>query len=281
MKLANQGSEAIVMHDYLGAEKYLEEALARNPDNTYALFNMGVVYENTGRQQQAISMYQKVLDLNPNEKTTQGNKASPEDQSITGRARTNLKKLQMEIASTYRPVEKSGLTMSEEPDLKDFFPSLKESETEGPASGQVEGNAIAQEPELKESSAPLQESESRSEMEKKILDPLAPPPATTEVKKVDEPMATPSPELQKTEPVGKVYSIQVASYKNLDAAVKRIAELIELGYDASYKEATIKGKGTWHRIFVDEFKSKEEARKKAQSMKDKKVISDYMIKVIE
>ena len=277
MKLTNQGSEAIIVQDYLGAERYLGEALARNPDNPYALFNMGLVYENTGRQQQAISMYQKVLDL----ETTQGKKASPEDQAITERARTNLKRLQIEIASTARPIERPGMTMSEEPDLKDFFPALKKPETEEPASGQAEENAmtegpvkteppaLAQEPAFKEPSAPLQPSDSP-----------APPPAATEVKKVEEPKAAPPPELQKAEPVGKVYSIQVASYKNLDAAVKRIAELIDLGYDASYKKATIKGE-PWHRIFVDEFKSKEEATKQAQTMKEKKVIKDFMIKVIK
>ncbi len=268
-KLTNQGSEAIVMNDYLGAERYLEEALALNMDNPYTLFNMGVVYENTGRQQQAISMYQKVLDLN----TTQGKKASPEDQALTERARTNLKKLQMEIAGSSRPIEMPGMTMSEEPDLKDFFPALKKPEAEGNAmtegSAKAETPAMAQEPAYIEPSAPLQETDS----------PVS-PPAATEVKKVEEAKATPPPEPQKAEPPKKVYSIQVASYKNLDAAVKRIAELIDLGYDASYKKATIKG-GTWHRIFVDEFKSKEEAIKQAQSMKEKKVISDYMIKVIE
>ena len=139
--------------------------------------------------------------------------------------------------------------------------------TEGPV--KTETPAMAQEPAFKGPSAPLQQTDSP-----------ASPPAATEVKKVEEPKAAPPPEPQKSEPPKKVYSIQVASYKNLDAAVKRIAELIDLGYDASYKKATIKG-GTWHRIFVDEFKSKEEAIKQAQSMKDKKVISDFMIKAIE
>ena len=276
-KLTNKGSEAIVMNDYLGAERYLGEALALNPDNPYALFNMGLVYENTGRQQQAISVYQKVLDL----ETTQGKKASPEDQAITERARMNLRRLQLEIADASRLIERPGMTMSEEPDLKDFFPALKKPEAEEPASGQAEESAMtegpvktetpamAQEPAFKGPSAPLQQTDSP-----------ASPPAATEVKKVEEPKAAPPPEPQKSEPPKKVYSIQVASYKNLDAAVKRIAELIDLGYDASYKKATIKG-GTWHRIFVDEFKSKEEAIKQAQSMKDKKVISDFMIKAIE
>jgi cell division protein FtsN len=276
-KLTNKGSEAIVMNDYLGAERYLEEALALNPDNPYALFNMGVVYENTGRQQQAISMYQKVLELN----TTQGKKASSEDQAIAERAGTNMRKLQIDIASSSRPIERPGLTKPEEPDLKDFFPALKKPEADEPPPGQAEGNTMAegavqteaptmaQDPALTESSAPLQPSDSP-----------APPPAATEVKKVEEPKAAPPPEPQKAEPPKKVYSIQVASYKNLDAAVKRIAELIDLGYDASYKKAMIKGE-PWHRIFVDEFKSKEEAIKHAQSMKEKKVIKDFMIKVIE
>ena len=76
MKLANRGSKAIVIHDYRSAEKYLEEALALNPDNPYALFNMGVVYEKTGRQQEAIAMCQKVLELNPKEKDDQSNNDS-------------------------------------------------------------------------------------------------------------------------------------------------------------------------------------------------------------
>ena len=279
-KLTTRSYEAIVMNDYLAAEKYLEEALAVNPDNPYALFNMGVVYEKTGRQQQAISMYQKVLYLYPDGKTTKGKKVSPEEQSLIESAQANLKKLQMEIASTSPPLERSGLGASEEPDLKDFFPPLKKPETGEPSVVQAEGGPMAEgpvpseaptpppEPAFKEPAKPLQPS-----------DPTPPPPAATEVKKVEEEKAIPPPEPQTVEPPKTVYSIQVASYKSLDAAVKRIAELIDLGYDASYKKTTIKG-STWHRIFVDEFKSKEEAMKQAESMKEKKVISDFMIKVI-
>jgi cell division septation protein DedD len=275
MKLANRGSEAIIVQDYLGAERYLGEALARNPDNPYALFNMGLVYENTGRQQQAISMYQKVLELN----TIQGKKASPEDQAITERARTNLKRLQIEIASTAEPIETPSMIRSEEPDLKDFFPALKKPEAEEPASGQAEGNAMGEEAVQTETPAMTQEPAFKEPSEfLQPSDTLSPPPAAPEEKKVGKPKAAP-PEPQKAEPPKKVYSIQVASYKNLDAAVKRIAELIDLGYDASYKKATIKGE-PWHRIFVDEFTSKEEALKQAQSMKEKKVIKDFMIKVI-
>ena len=313
MKLTTQGSEAIFMNDYKSAEKYLNEALALNPENPYALLNMGVVYENTGRQEQAIAMYQKVIAINPKGK---------DDQAITDLARTKLKNLQMEMARNYRPVEKSYLTASEEPDLKDFFPSLKEPapintdpDTKRPNMTQpmVDPSAPSQESVPSKRSAPSNES-TRSEgaalanesapsegtlpgranpgranparanpidnVEKKILEPLSPPPPAMEVKKADEAPTAPSQETVKIAPAEKIYSIQVASYKDLDGAVKRIAELIESGYDAFYKKAQIKGKGTWHRIFVGKFKTREEALRKAQTMKDQKVISDFMIKVI-
>jgi cell division septation protein DedD len=320
MKLTTQGSEAIFMNDYKNAEKYLNEALALNPENPYALLNMGVVYENTDRQEQAIAMYQKVIDINPKGK---------DDQSITELARTKLKNLQMEMARNYRPVEKSYLTASEEPDLKDFFPSLKDpapkntdpdperpsmtqqtvnpstpsqesvySEVSAPSiestrsegaapsieSTHSEGAAPANESTPSEGTFPARANPSKTiptdDMEKKILEPLSPPHPAREVKKADETPTAPSPEAGKIAPAEKIYSIQVASYKGLDGAVKRIAELIESGYDAFYKKAEIKGKGTWHRIFVGKYKTREEALHKAQTMKDQKVISDFMIKVI-
>jgi cell division protein FtsN len=281
MKLANRGSAALVMNDYQNAEKYLGESLALNPNNPYALFNMGVVYEKTGRQQKAISMYQKVLELNPKEKGAQSSNGSANGRSITELARRNLLNLQIKMAMTSRFTEEPVLSRLEEPDLKDFFPVLKKPEIEDPASGKADEPAVAQETRRQESTNPMKESDPTSEIEKKILEPFSPPPATTEVKKAEEATVILSPEPQKTDLPEKVYSIQVASYKNLDGAVKRTSELIESGYDAYYKKTFIKGKGTWQRIFVDKFKSKEEALDQARTMKDQKVISDYMIRIIK
>ena len=280
MKLTTQGSEAIFMNDYKSAEKYLDEALALNPENPYALLNMGVVYENTGRKEQAIGMYQKVIELNPKGK---------EDESLTELARTKLKNLQLEMVRNYRSPVKSFFTASEEPDLKDFFPSLKDPASEVPAPESVKPNMTqkagdpstpSQESVPSKNSAPSKGFAPINEIEKKALEPLSPPPPPTAVNTADETPTPPPPDLKKAEPAEKIYSIQVASYKNLDSAVKRIAELIESGYDAFYKKADIKGKGTWHRIFVGKFKTKEEAVQKAQTMKEQKVISDFMIKVI-
>jgi cell division septation protein DedD len=293
MKLTTQGSEAIFMNDYQSAEKYLDEALALNPENPYAVLDMGVVYENTGRKEQAISMYQKVIEMNPKGKG---------EQPITELARTKLKNLQMEMARNSRPAGKSYMVASEELELKDFFPSLKEPESEDSAPDPVKSNTTektvgpstlspdpipikgsrpSESAAPSEGASPSESAASINEIEKKVLEPLSPPPSTTEVKKADEAPTTPSLGPGKAEPAEKIYSIQIASYRSLDSAVKRIAELIESGYDAFYKKVDIKGKGTWHRIFVGKFKSKEEALQKAQSMKDQKVISDFMIKVIE
>ena len=281
MKLANRGSDALVMNDYQNAEKLLEESLALNPDNPYALFNMGVVYEKTGRKQEAVPMYQKVLELNPKEKGEQSSIGSTSGRSITERARRNLVNLQIEIVMTSRFTEKPVPYRPEEPDLKDLFPVLKKPEMEDSASGKADEPAVAEEPKLKEPTYPVKESDPTSEIEKKNPEPLYLHPATTKVKRPVEATVTFPAEPQKTEPSKKVYSIQVASYKNLDGAVKRIAELIGSGYDAYYKKTSIKGQGTWNRIFVDKFKSKEEALDQARIMKDQKVISDYMIRIIE
>ena len=63
MAYSNQGFVELSKHNYTKAEDYLEKALAINPKNPYAILNMGVVYQNTGRPEMAREMYQKVIDL--------------------------------------------------------------------------------------------------------------------------------------------------------------------------------------------------------------------------
>jgi Tfp pilus assembly protein PilF len=65
MKLSDQGFDALSEGNYQEAETYLEEALTVNPLNPYALLNMGVVYESTGRLEKARLMYLKVMAQNP------------------------------------------------------------------------------------------------------------------------------------------------------------------------------------------------------------------------
>lgn len=65
LKLANMGYDAMMQKNYVEAERLLNEAMAVNPDNPNALLNMGVVYQNTGRDKEARQMYQRLIYLNP------------------------------------------------------------------------------------------------------------------------------------------------------------------------------------------------------------------------
>lgn len=57
------GYDELQKGNYGKAERYLKQALTINPDNPYALLNLGVVYENTGRTEQARERYERVLTL--------------------------------------------------------------------------------------------------------------------------------------------------------------------------------------------------------------------------
>lgn len=63
MTIANKGYQAMVERNYEKAEAFFDLALSVNPENPYALLNLGVVYHNTGRLEQAKQMYQKVIEL--------------------------------------------------------------------------------------------------------------------------------------------------------------------------------------------------------------------------
>ena len=51
------------------AEKDFKEALSLNPNDSYALFNLGVLYQKTNRPEQAREMYEKVIKIGGGEKS--------------------------------------------------------------------------------------------------------------------------------------------------------------------------------------------------------------------
>ncbi len=61
MRLASTGMEQIQEEEYQQAEKTLKKALEINPDNPYAILNLGVVYHQTGRPTKARKQYKKVI----------------------------------------------------------------------------------------------------------------------------------------------------------------------------------------------------------------------------
>jgi len=82
--LADMGFIKLQNKEFSKARGYFQQALKINPDNPYALINLGIVYEHEGNRTQALQMYQQVLDL----------AASGIDQALLNTARENLRKLQ-------------------------------------------------------------------------------------------------------------------------------------------------------------------------------------------
>ncbi len=93
MQLADQGFEALDQGRYGDAENYLDKALAINPNNPYALLNLGVVYENTRRFSKAKVMYEKVIQLNPPNIAGRSNLVGRAGKTLVDLAKENLQKL--------------------------------------------------------------------------------------------------------------------------------------------------------------------------------------------
>ncbi len=62
--------------------------LALNPNNPYALLNMGVVYQNTGRPEKAREMYNRVIELRVKAATDKS--SSDWGQELGEKAKKNL-----------------------------------------------------------------------------------------------------------------------------------------------------------------------------------------------
>lgn len=91
MKYANWGFDFICKGMYVDAEKYLKQALVVNPENPYALLNLGVVYQNTGRPEKARPLYEKVIKLNPKDTATRSNLEGKAGKTLVDLAKENLR----------------------------------------------------------------------------------------------------------------------------------------------------------------------------------------------
>ena len=117
MFLSEHGFAALSSSDYSEAEAYLLVSLDINPNNPYTLLNLGVVFQDTGRTKEAIQMYQKVLDLNPEGTVVQSNREGYSGKKIVELARENLKNLGVFIAQkdpelNTKELEESVVTVS-------------------------------------------------------------------------------------------------------------------------------------------------------------------------
>ena len=94
MKWIDDGYNYLVAKDYDKAEFCFKKALSINPDNPYAFLNLGVVYERQGNTGEAITMYQKVIELNPKIVVKESTNPQKTGYTLVDLAKDNLKMLQ-------------------------------------------------------------------------------------------------------------------------------------------------------------------------------------------
>lgn len=94
MTIANKGYRAMVQRNYEEAEAFFDLALSVNPNNPYALLNLGVVYHNTGRLEQAKQMYRKVIELKSTQKAKYATDNRSQGKMLSEIAEKNLRALE-------------------------------------------------------------------------------------------------------------------------------------------------------------------------------------------
>ncbi|MEX1349906.1 MAG: tetratricopeptide repeat protein, partial [Desulfobacterales bacterium] len=91
--LAHQGFLELLNGNYAMAEANLLVSLDIDPHNSYALLNLGAVYQDTGRTWQAVEMYEKVIELNPEQTAVESNNGKYKGKNLVEIAKKNLRSL--------------------------------------------------------------------------------------------------------------------------------------------------------------------------------------------
>jgi len=73
------------------------------------------------------------------------------------------------------------------------------------------------------------------------------------------------------------YSVQVASYRNIDGAVALVNRLKAQGCEPFRRTVEIPGKGTWRRICVGEYTSREDALRAGEELRKRGIIKHFII----
>ena len=73
------------------------------------------------------------------------------------------------------------------------------------------------------------------------------------------------------------YSVQVASYRNIDGAAALVNLLKNQGCDPFSRTVEIPGKGTWQRICVGKYASREEALRAGEELRTRGIIKHFII----
>lgn len=136
MELSNEGFREISSKNYEQAEASLQKALSINPENPYALLNMGVVYQETGRPDKARQMYEKVIALQPKDVAEESNADSFAGKGLADIARENLKLLEAreaELAAGQKAAASAPQAVLASPAPKETAPAPPEAKAPAPA----------------------------------------------------------------------------------------------------------------------------------------------------
>jgi cell division protein FtsN len=87
-----------------------------------------------------------------------------------------------------------------------------------------------------------------------------PPPIPDKEKTIKAPAATPKGKA----PATNQYVVQVTSCKNRKIAEDVVKDIGKIGFKASIMTVEIKNKGTWYRVLLSDFDSKDKANEAAQ-----------------
>ena len=97
--LAHEGFVELSKGNYSLAEANLLVSLDIEPNNPYSILNLGAVYQDTGRTWQAVEMYEKLIELNPEQTAIQCNKDRYRGKNLAEIAKENLRNLAVNDAS--------------------------------------------------------------------------------------------------------------------------------------------------------------------------------------
>jgi len=97
MRLSDLGYGYIQTKDYDKAAEYYEKALAINPNNPYAILNMGFIHEKRGEKEKAAEMYERLIALDPDDRAYTSTDPMRKGRKLSDIAKDNLKNLQESI----------------------------------------------------------------------------------------------------------------------------------------------------------------------------------------
>ena len=93
MRRVGLGYKYLELKDYERALENYRKALDKNPVNSYAIYNIGYVYQMQGETDKAIDMYEKLIAMDPPDRAVETSDPLQLGRKLTDMAKDNLKSL--------------------------------------------------------------------------------------------------------------------------------------------------------------------------------------------